>query len=80
MVGFFSRLKGKDGSSNKKKGHLQAIEQPAKPQWVDAWTRTSIEPEEVQELLHGCTIELKSKGMMRFQSSSYLPTFSIAFS
>jgi len=66
MAGFFSRLKGKDGPSkiSKKKGIPQNIvnETPQKPQWTDAWTRKTVDPEEVQELLRGCTLELKSKG------------------
>jgi len=66
-MGFFSRSKGKDGATKvkSKKGALQDItnEAPPKPQWDDAWTRTTVDPEEVQELLRGCTLELKSKGM-----------------
>lgn len=66
MPSFFSRLKGKDGAAGKgKKGQQQAIDAaPPKPTWTDAWTRTSVEPEEIQELLRGCTLELKSKGMI----------------
>ena len=62
MPGFFSRLKGKDGTAAKgKKGQMQQIDvAPAKSTWTDAWTRTSVEPEEIQELLRGCTLELKS--------------------
>ncbi|TVY55323.1 Morphogenesis-related protein MSB1 [Lachnellula cervina] len=67
MAGFFSRLKGKDGPSkvNKKKGAQQEniAAAPPKPRWDDAWTRTTLEPEEVQELLRGCTLELKSRGL-----------------
>ncbi|KAL5345707.1 hypothetical protein ACLOAV_009461 [Pseudogymnoascus australis] len=67
MVGFFSRLKGKDGPttlSKSKKGQQAASQVlPAKPKWSDAWTRTSVEAEEVQELLKGCTIELKSRAL-----------------
>jgi hypothetical protein len=67
MAGFFSRLKGRDGptKASKKKAALQTNtnEAPPKPRWEDAWTRKSVDPEEVQELLHGCTLELKSKGM-----------------
>ena len=60
MPSFFSRLKGKDASKKK----VQQVEAaPAKPTWTDAWTRTSVEPEEIQELLRGCTVELKSRGM-----------------
>ncbi|OBT70117.1 hypothetical protein VE03_00550 [Pseudogymnoascus sp. 23342-1-I1] len=66
MAGFFSRLKGKDGPTtlSKKKGQQAASQVlPAKPKWSDAWTRTSVEAEEVQELLKGCTVELKSRAL-----------------
>jgi hypothetical protein len=33
-----------------------------KPQWVDSWLRTRVDPDEVVELLHGCTQEMKSRG------------------
>jgi len=64
MPSFFSRLKGRDGPSKVKKGaHQPAIDAaPAKPRWEDAWTRKTVEPQEVQELLHGCTAELKARG------------------
>lgn len=67
MPSFFSRLKGKDGptKASKKKGGLDDLtdQLPAKPTWTDAWTRTTVEPEEIQELVRGCTVELKSRGM-----------------
>lgn len=67
MPSFFSRLKGKDGPSkvSKKKGaqHENVDVAPPKPRWEDAWTRNTVDPEEVQELLRGCTLELKSRGM-----------------
>jgi len=65
MAGFFSRLKGKDGPSKVKKGVQQTnvSDLPLKPRWEDAWTRKTVEPEEVQQLLRGCTAELKSRGM-----------------
>lgn len=64
MPSFFSRLKGRDGPSKVKKGAQQpAIDAgPPKPRWEDAWTRKTVEPQEVQELLHGCTVELKARG------------------
>jgi hypothetical protein len=67
MAGFFSRLKGKDGPSKvtkSKKGNPQNAVSvaPPKPRWEDAWTRKTVDPEEVQELLRGCTVELKSRG------------------
>ncbi|KAK2625486.1 hypothetical protein QTJ16_004798 [Diplocarpon rosae] len=65
MPSFFSRLKTKDGPSKVKKGSQQPPldDAPAKPRWEDAWTRTSVDPEEVQELLRGCTVELKSRAL-----------------
>lgn len=67
MPNFFSRLKGKDGptKASKKKGELDDVNDqvPAKPTWTDAWTRTTVEPEEIQNLVRGCTVELKSRGM-----------------
>lgn len=66
-MGLFSRNKGKDGPAkvgkNKKGVQQTGNEVPQKPQWEDAWTRTSVDPEEVQELLRGCTLELKSRGV-----------------
>jgi len=73
-MGFFSRSKGKDGATKvkSKKGAAQPTnETPPQPRWEDAWTRTSVEPEEVQELLRGCTLELKSRGMYLSNSSGY---------
>ncbi|KAH8813031.1 hypothetical protein F5884DRAFT_320931 [Xylogone sp. PMI_703] len=66
MAGFFSRLKGKEGptKAGKSKKNVQTA-MPAAPvkQWEDAWTRKTVDPEEVQELLRGCTIELKSRAL-----------------
>jgi len=67
MPSFFSRLKGKDGPtklSKSKKNAPQGDTQQAapKPVWEDAWIRKTVEPDEVQELLRGCTLELKSRG------------------
>jgi hypothetical protein len=72
MPGFFSRLKGKDGpqkpSKSKKNASQAPVEQvAAKPKWEDAWLRKTVDPEEVQELLHGCTLELKSRGANKQQ-------------
>jgi hypothetical protein len=66
MPSFFSRLKGKDGptKASKKKGAQQTTlsDAPVKPRWEDAWMRKTVDPDEIQELLRGCTLELKSKG------------------
>jgi hypothetical protein len=61
MPSLFSRLKGKD-YRGKKKANVDDS-QFTKPQWTDAWARTSVEPEEIQELLRRCTDELKARGM-----------------
>jgi hypothetical protein len=36
--------------------------EPSKARWDDAWVRTSVEPDEVQELLRECTHEIKARG------------------
>ncbi|WEW59941.1 hypothetical protein PRK78_005423 [Emydomyces testavorans] len=61
-MSFFSRVFRKAGSS-KKKQNGASFAGPAKPQWTDAWLRTEVNPEEVQELLRGCTQELKARAL-----------------
>ncbi|EPE10241.1 morphogenesis protein [Ophiostoma piceae UAMH 11346] len=67
MANFFSRLKGKDGpakSKSKKNGAgPEAGLVPAKPQWEDAYTRKTVEPEEIHELVNLCTEELKARAL-----------------
>ncbi|CAO1598123.1 hypothetical protein XANCAGTX0491_001895 [Xanthoria calcicola] len=63
---FFSRFRNKDPAvKSKKQSQLNggAPPPPPKPRWADAWLRKDVEPEEVQELLRGCTSELKSKAL-----------------
>ncbi|KAI9376307.1 hypothetical protein BJX61DRAFT_539005 [Aspergillus egyptiacus] len=63
---FFSRVfRSKDSLATKKSSKTTAPESsgPAKPTWTDAWQRTEIAPEEVQQLLRACTQELKVRGM-----------------
>ncbi|KAL8693790.1 MAG: hypothetical protein Q9218_001438 [Villophora microphyllina] len=67
---FFSRLRSKDGGGatpkNKKQTNLNGSAPPPpppKPRWADAWLRKDVEPEEVQELLRGCTNEIKSRAL-----------------
>ncbi|KAK1140009.1 hypothetical protein N8T08_011005 [Aspergillus melleus] len=63
---FFTRVfRGKDANSTKKTTKNPIAEEtgPAKPTWTDAWQRTEVAPEEVQELLRGCTQELKSRAL-----------------
>ncbi|KAI2468715.1 DUF1708-domain-containing protein [Annulohypoxylon bovei var. microspora] len=67
MPSLFSRIRGKDGSKlkSKKNAHLNDLTHQLsnKPRWEDAYTRTSIEPEEVQELIKICTEELKARAL-----------------
>ncbi|KAL9028224.1 MAG: hypothetical protein Q9196_003382 [Gyalolechia fulgens] len=66
---FFSRFRNKDGagatSKSKSESHLNgsAPTPPSKPRWADAWLRKDVEPEEIQELLRGCTNELKARAL-----------------
>ena len=65
---FFSKVfKSKEGpSSSRSKDPPQngAVPvAPPKPRWDDAWLRKNVGPEEIHELLRGCTSELKSRGM-----------------
>ena len=66
-------FKGKDSSSKKQQqqqpfvhGTTPPIE---KPRWTDAWVRTRVDPEEVAELLSGCTQELKSRGICLYSGN-----------
>ncbi|RAL12272.1 morphogenesis protein [Aspergillus homomorphus CBS 101889] len=63
---FFTRVfRSKDANASKKNAKTPEVEHkgPAKPTWTDAWQRTEVAPEEVQELLHGCTQELKARAL-----------------
>lgn len=63
MPGLFSRRKNKDASKKKKLAANDGLDsKPQQPQWTDAFTRVTVEPEEVHELMRGCTEELKSRG------------------
>ncbi|KAM7219288.1 DUF1708 domain containing protein [Rhypophila decipiens] len=76
MPSLFSRLRGKDGKTTSKKNGLEtlAATAPKKP-WDDAWTRKSVEPEEVYELVHFCAKELKERALdMPFLLLPFRPT------
>ncbi|KAJ9615524.1 multicopy suppressor of a budding defect [Cladophialophora chaetospira] len=73
---FFSKVfKSKDGQSRKNTAAVANGDSHKKPQWTDAWVRTRIDPEEVVELLHICTVELKSRdsGFARDAFSTFIP-------
>ncbi|KAJ5692556.1 hypothetical protein N7462_001979 [Penicillium macrosclerotiorum] len=66
MPAFFSRVfRSKDAGATKKqaKPTTTADPVPAKPKWTDAWSRTEVAPEEVQDLIRGCTQELKARAL-----------------
>jgi hypothetical protein len=64
---FFSKVfKSKDGQVKKTNAPVANGNAVKKPQWSDAWVRTRVDPEEVVELLHLCTNELKSRGTWCF--------------
>jgi len=68
MPFFKNVFKSKDGGprSSSKAGkypdHTEVEAAKPKPRWEDAWTRKDVAPEEIQELIHVCTHELKSRG------------------
>ncbi|KAF2099602.1 hypothetical protein NA57DRAFT_55556 [Rhizodiscina lignyota] len=71
---FFSKVFRRDGGASKAKknadqGKGGAVE-PPKPRWEDAWSRREVAPEEIQELIHECTIEMKSRGTISIPSAS----------
>lgn len=60
---FFSKVfKSKDPSTKRPAAQVANGNVTKKPQWSDAWIRTRVDPDEVAELLHLCTAELKSRG------------------
>lgn len=77
MPSLFSRLKGLNTPTKIK---LKSPQTPtfapiSTPSWEDAWARNSVEPEEVQELLHGCLLEVKARGLdTPFVFLPYRPT------
>ncbi|KAI0178566.1 DUF1708-domain-containing protein [Hypoxylon sp. FL1284] len=65
MPGLFSRIRGKEGKKSKKNGNVDDLthQLPNQPHWEDAYTRTSVDPEEIQELVGRCTEELKARAL-----------------
>ncbi|KAJ6111752.1 hypothetical protein N7523_007813 [Penicillium sp. IBT 18751x] len=62
---FFSRVfRSKDSNAVKKQSKPTAGDPvPTKPRWKDAWQRIEVGPEEVQDLIRGCTQELKARAL-----------------
>ncbi|KAK4695054.1 hypothetical protein P7C71_g2636, partial [Lecanoromycetidae sp. Uapishka_2] len=84
-MGFFSKFKSKDRdggvstpkSKKTKNAHTNGAvpAPPPRPHWEDAWARKEVEPEEIQELLRGCTYEMKSRDsdMARDAFATFIP-------
>ncbi|PSN60850.1 hypothetical protein BS50DRAFT_579014 [Corynespora cassiicola Philippines] len=62
MPFFRNVFKSKDASKSKSSADDQP-EAPPKPRWEDAWSRKDVAPEEIQELIHICTQEMKSRAL-----------------
>lgn len=63
MPFFKNVFRSKDGPrSASKAGHHDAPVAPPKPRWEESWSRKDVAPEEIQELIHVCTQEMKSRG------------------
>ncbi|KAF3046383.1 hypothetical protein E8E12_006562 [Didymella heteroderae] len=74
MPFFKNVFKSKDPSRSGSKA--EASSEPApRPRWEDAWSRKDVAPEEIQELVHVCTQEMKSRAIdMPFILLPFRPT------
>lgn len=64
---FFSRFKNKGAQPASKSKTTSDFTNgkptaPYKPRWQASWNSKSVEPEDVEELIHACTAEMKSRG------------------
>ncbi|KXL46034.1 hypothetical protein M433DRAFT_67457 [Acidomyces richmondensis BFW] len=61
----FSRFKSKGAQPAKSKTQADLTNgkpaAPQKPRWESSWNSKNVDPEEVQELIHFCTAEMKSR-------------------
>ncbi|KAH7086986.1 hypothetical protein FB567DRAFT_56556 [Paraphoma chrysanthemicola] len=79
MPFFKNVFKSRDGPrSASKAGKYGDHEEPValpKPRWEESWTRKDVAPEEIHELIHGCTQEMKSRALdMPFVLLPFRPT------
>jgi len=61
----FSRLKNKGAQpASKSKGQTEAAPAatPVKSRYQATWNSKAVDPSEVEELVHACTAEMKSRG------------------
>jgi hypothetical protein len=65
MPFFRNVFRSKDGPRSKAAKFADNGEQPViqeKPRWEDAWSRKEVAPDEIQDLIHVCTQEMKTRG------------------
>lgn len=61
MPTFLNRVFSRDKAS--KKSAVTTVEEaPRQTRWEDGWARSEVAPDEIQELLRGCTHEIKLRG------------------
>jgi hypothetical protein len=59
----FLRVFRRDTAANaKKNADANRVVEPPKPRWEESWSRKEVQPDEIQELIHVCTQEIKSRG------------------
>ncbi|KAI5815434.1 hypothetical protein BZA77DRAFT_355204 [Pyronema omphalodes] len=63
MPAFLNRVFKREHGHGKK-NQLPTTEISTQPKQTDGWLRTEVSPEEVQELLRGCTNEMKARGLL----------------
>lgn len=64
MPGIFARINKARDARLKKKNAVNDLADsiPTRPKWDDAYTRDSVDPDEVDELIRCCTHEIKARG------------------
>jgi hypothetical protein len=77
MPFFKNVFKSKDGSRSASKAakygdHAEPVAQ-LEPPWEESWSRKEVAPERIQELIHVCTQEMKSRGAYRGIESAGVP-------
>ncbi|KAF2626854.1 hypothetical protein BU25DRAFT_394194 [Macroventuria anomochaeta] len=75
MPFFKNVFKSKDPSRSGSKADASSEPAAPRPRWEDSWSRKDVAPEEVQELVHVCTQEMKSRAVdMPFMLLPFRPT------
>ena len=72
MPAFLNRVFKRENTGKKSFEQAVVVPEPKAPQHTDAWLRTTVTPEEVQELLRGCTNEVKTRGARNRKSAEGL--------